>query len=76
MIAARRTRGAAAVFTATAPIPGSLLSGCVSPGITVWSWYPGKGEPERIIETPTKTQAGVLQAFGYQIGDGGVLQKA
>ena len=43
---------------------------------TVWAWYPGKGEPERIIETPTKTQAEVLQAFGYRVGDGGVLQEA
>ena len=40
------------------------------------TWYPGKGEPARIIETPTKTQAEVLQAFGYRIGDGGVLQEA
>jgi len=43
---------------------------------TVWAWYPGKREPERILEGPTKTQAEVLQAFGYRVGDGGVLQEA
>ena len=42
----------------------------------VWAWYPGKAGPERIIEAPTKTQADVLRAFGYRVGDGGVLQDA
>lgn len=43
---------------------------------TVWAWYPGKGAPERIIETPAKIQTEVLQAFGYRVGNGGVLQEA
>jgi len=44
---------------------------------SVWSWYPGKKTPEKMLETPPgKTQAEVLLAFGYQIATGGVLQKA
>ena len=39
-----------------------------------WLWYAGKRNPEKAIDTPTKTQADVLKAFGWKIGDGGVLQ--
>ena len=39
-------------------------------------WYPGKREAERVLETPDTTQSEVLQAFGYRITDGGVLQEA
>jgi len=38
-------------------------------------WYPGKREAERVLETPDTTQSEVLQAFGYRITDGGVLQE-
>ena len=31
-------------------------------------------KPERRIETPSKTQAEVLSAFGHYVDDGGVLQ--
>jgi transposase len=41
----------------------------------VWLWYAGKSEPERMIETPTKTQAEVLKAFGWEVRAGGVLQQ-
>jgi transposase len=34
----------------------------------------GRSEPKRKIETPTKTQAEVLSAFGYRVDAGGVLQ--
>jgi len=40
-----------------------------------WLWYPGKREAERVLETPDKTQSEVLQAFGYRITEGGVLQE-
>ena len=43
---------------------------------SVMHWYPGKKSPERVVETPTKTQSEVLRAFGWQISDGGVLQPA
>ena len=42
---------------------------------SVWLWYANRGEPQRMIETPTKTQAEVLKAFGWAIGSGGVLQR-
>jgi transposase len=35
----------------------------------------GGRKPERRIETPSKTQAEVLSAFGHYVDDGGVLQK-
>ncbi len=38
-------------------------------------WHPGKRKAERILEDPTKTQIEVLQAFGWTIEQGGVLQK-
>ncbi len=38
--------------------------------------YSEAREPERMIETPTKTQAEVLKAFGWAIGERGVLQQA
>ena len=41
---------------------------------STWLWYAGKRKPERVIETPTKTQIEVLQAFGWTIDSGGVLQ--
>ncbi len=37
-------------------------------------WYPGKPEPQRIIEEPTEHQAAILRAFGHKIASG-VLQK-
>ena len=40
-----------------------------------WLWYAGKREPERVLETPTETQAKVLRAFGHVISEGGVLQQ-
>ena len=42
---------------------------------SVWLWYPGRRAPERVLETPTKTQAEVLQAFGWEVAEGGVLQE-
>jgi transposase len=41
---------------------------------SIWGWYPRSREPKWYIEAPTKTQADVLKAFGYEIIDGGVLQ--
>lgn len=41
---------------------------------SVISLYPGKKLPERHLETPTKTQREVLEAFGWTLGDGWVLQ--
>lgn len=38
-------------------------------------WYPGKRKAERMMETPTKTQAKTLEAFGWEISPGGVLQE-
>ena len=35
----------------------------------------GGGKPSRRLESPSKTQAEVLSAFGYRVDDGGVLQK-
>lgn len=58
------------------PLSGDMILDEMRRLHTVWAWYHGKGGPERIIETPTKTQAEVLQAFGYRVGDGGVLQEA
>lgn len=34
----------------------------------------GSRRPERRLETPSKTQAEVLSAFGYHVDDGGILQ--
>jgi len=42
---------------------------------SVWLWYSGKRKPERMIETPMKTQSEVLKSFGWEIADGGVLQE-
>lgn len=39
-------------------------------------WYPSKKTAERVVEMPTKTQAEVLRAFGWQVSAGGVLQQA
>ena len=41
---------------------------------SIWIWHAGKREPERVLETPTETQAEVLRAFGHVISRGGVLQ--
>ncbi len=41
---------------------------------STWIWQAGKRKPERLLETPTETQAEVLRAFGQEIGKGGVLQ--
>lgn len=35
----------------------------------------GGGKPSRRLESPSKTQAEVLSAFGYRVDDGGVLQR-
>lgn len=32
-------------------------------------------ESERVLDTPTKTQAEVLRAFGWEIAEGGVLHR-
>lgn len=42
---------------------------------SVWLWFKGKRKPEQMIEFPTKTQAEVLNSFGWEIIDSGVLQK-
>ena len=42
---------------------------------SAWLWYAGKRQPERVLDTPTKTQAEVLRAFGWEIAEGGVLHK-
>jgi transposase len=41
---------------------------------SVLGWYPGKRTPSRFTETPTKTQAEVLRAFGWAEPARGVLQ--
>ena len=41
---------------------------------SAWLWYAGKRQPERVLASPTKTQAEVLRAFGWEITAGGVLQ--
>lgn len=38
-------------------------------------WREKQKIPERMIEEPTKLQAQILQAFGYAVTTGGVLQK-
>jgi len=42
---------------------------------STWLWYTGKSKPENALDDPTQTQADVLKALGWQIGDGGVLQQ-
>ena len=42
---------------------------------SAWLWYAGKRQPERVLDTPTKTQAEVLRAFGWEIAEGGVLHR-
>jgi hypothetical protein len=41
---------------------------------STWLWYAGKRTPKQALDTPTKTQADVLKAFGWEIVPGGVLQ--
>ena len=41
---------------------------------STWLWYAGKRNPEKALDTPTKTQTDVLKAFGWEIRSGGVLQ--
>jgi hypothetical protein len=36
----------------------------------------GARKPHRRLETPSKTQAEVLSAFGHRVDDSGVLQPA
>lgn len=60
--------------------PEELLSGKtileeMSSLDSVWMWYPDKKKPERMMESPTKTQSEVLRSFGWEIIKGGVLQK-
>jgi transposase len=43
---------------------------------SAWLWYPRRRRPERVLDTPTQTQAEVLRAFGYEVALGGVLQVA
>lgn len=43
---------------------------------STWLWYAGRRKPETALDDPTQTQADVLKALGWQIGNGGVLQKA
>ena len=40
----------------------------------VLSLKKGGRKPNRCLETPSKTQAEVLSAFGYRVDDSGVLQ--
>jgi len=42
---------------------------------SILGWFPGQKEPRRFIEAPTKTQGEVLKAFGWEIQEGGVLQR-
>ena len=42
---------------------------------SVLSLSDGRSKPVRKLETPSKTQAEVLTALGYQVNDWGVLQK-
>ena len=42
---------------------------------STWLWYASKRKPERVLETPTEAQAEVLTAFGWRIGEGGVLHR-
>jgi hypothetical protein len=41
----------------------------------VLSLKKGERKPGRRLETPSKTQAEVLSAFGYRVDTGGVLQQ-
>ena len=43
---------------------------------SVWLWFKGKRKPEQMLESPTKTQAEVLNSFGWEIIASGVLQMA
>nr|WP_321402013.1 IS1634 family transposase [uncultured Desulfobacter sp.] len=43
---------------------------------SILSLQKGSRKPTRRLETPSKTQAEVLMAFGYQIDENGVLQTA
>ena len=57
-----------------------IISGCkileeMSHLNSAWLWYAGKSKPESVLDDPTQTQAEVLNAFGWKIGDGGVLHK-
>lgn len=38
-------------------------------------WQSHQRKPTRMIEKPSKTQASILKAFGYQVDKSGVLQK-
>jgi transposase len=38
-------------------------------------WHAKNRKPVRVIEKPSENQADILKAFGYQVIDGGVLQK-
>ena len=42
---------------------------------TILSWYPGSRKAERSFEQPDMIQAEILKVFGWEIKQGGVLQK-
>lgn len=67
---------AAGVKTPSGASSGSAILDEMRALHSVLGWYPGKRESSRFIETPTKTQAEVLKAFGWTAADGGVLQPA
>ena len=60
--------------TASEPWSGRRILEEMSHLNSVWLWYAGKRQPERVLDTATETQAEVLRAFGWHIGAGGVLQ--
>jgi transposase len=43
---------------------------------STWLWYDDRRQPHTALDDPTELQSGVLKAFGWKIGPGGVLQKA
>ena len=42
---------------------------------SAWLWYAGRRKPEKVLDDPTEVQAEVLRAFGWEIGEGGVLHR-
>lgn len=58
-----------------APLSGHQILEEMSELNMSWLWYAGKRNPECVLDTPTPAQMKVLRAFGWMIGEGGVLQE-
>jgi hypothetical protein len=60
---------------ATQPLSGDDILDAMRHLHSVLLWYPGRRTAERHLETPTETQREVLHAFGWEVLEGGVLQR-